>query len=263
MTMPNSTTAAHPSGELNITFTEENHAYIDDYGIDYVSATTLIHEAFPVFDGVAAAEKKSARTGVPAQEYLREWQMIGAAASENGTRTHENCERQILGRFADMHQPQDDEERLRFRAAWYAVEDLKTRYSRIEPEKLVFSPRFRVAGSIDLFCRIDDMNYDLGDWKFVKAINYRAYGNRTGIHPATVTLPDCNFYHYALQLNIYKMILKIEGYIPPQANVRHFLKRYNCETHAFEHIDLPDLSLQAMMLIAYNVTNDGLERIPF
>jgi len=261
--MPNSTTAAHPSGKLSITFTEENHLYVDAWGMEYVSATTLIHDAFPVFDGPAAAAKKSARTGVPAEQYLREWDDIRDTASANGTRTHENCERQILGRFAEMHQPQDEEERLRFRAAWYAVEDLKTKYRRIEPEKLVFSPRFRVAGSIDLLCQIDEMNYDIGDWKFVKAINYQAYGSRTGIHPATVTLPDCNFYHYALQLNIYKTILKIEGYIPQQANVRHFLNRYNRETHAFERIDLPDLSLQAMTLLAWNVTNDGLERIPF
>ena len=261
--MPNSTTAMHPSGKLGISFTEADHAYMDDFGIDYVSVTTLIREAFPVFDGAAAAQKKSARTGVPAEQYLQEWDRIRTAASEAGTRTHENCERQILGRTSEMHTPRDQEERLRFRAAWYAVEDLKTKYSRIEPEKLVFSPRFRVAGSIDLLCQFDDMNFDIGDWKFVKAIDTSSYGNRTSIHPATSMLPDCNFYHYALQLNCYKMILKIEGYIPPQAKVRHFLMRYNAETHAFERIDLPDLSLQAMMLIAWNISWDGLERIHF
>lgn len=261
--MPNSTKAMHPTGKLDITFTEDDHSYIDGNGIDYISATTLVHSAFPKFDGAAAAAKKSARTGIPAEQYLREWEEIGATASDNGTRTHENCERQILGRFNEMHQPRDEEERRRFRAAWYCVEDLRPRYRKIEPEKLVFSPRFRVAGSIDLFCQIDDMHYDLGDYKFVKAINYRAYGNRTGIHPATVSMPDCNFYHYALQLNLYKMILKVEGYIPMQADVRHFLKRYNLETGQFEHIDLPDFSLHAMMLMAYNVTDESLDYIPF
>lgn len=261
--MPNSTTTRHPSGRLDMTFTEYDHSYIDSFRTEYTSVTTLVHAAFPAFDGPAAAAKKSARTGVPAEQYLREWDGIRDAASEEGTRTHENCERQILGRFSEMHQPKDDEERLRFRAAWYAVESLKATYRKIEPEKLVFSPRFLAAGSIDLLCRIDDMHYDIGDWKFVKAIRRQAFGNRTGIHPATVGLSDCNFYHYALQLNLYKMILKIEGYIPMSAEVRHFLMRYNRESRTFERIDLPDLSLNAMMLLAWNVTNDGLEEIPF
>ena len=261
--MPNSTTARHPSGKLDITFTEADHEYIDGFGIDYTSVTKLVKSAFPAFDAAAAAAKKAARTGTPAEQYLREWDEIRDTASDNGTRVHENCERQILGRFADMNQPRDDAERIRFRAAWFEVEKLKAAYSAIEPEKLVFSPRFRVAGSIDLLCKFDEMHYDIGDWKFVKAIRYQAFGGRTGIMPATATLPDCNFYHYALQLNIYKMILKIEGYIPPQAQVRHYLKRWNAETGAFEHIDLPDLSAQAMMLIAWNTTCDGLEYVPF
>lgn len=260
--MPGSTKAIHPSGKREIVFTEENHAYVDDVGIDYTSVTRLIHAAFPPFDAKAAAAQKSARTGVPAEEYLREWDRIRDTASDNGTRTHENCERQILGRIGEMNQPRDEEERLRFRAAWYAVESLKARYARIEPEKLVFSPRFLAAGSIDMLCRIDDNHFEIGDWKFVKALNYQAYGGRTGNHPATLALPDCNFYYYALQLNIYKMILKLEGYVPMTAEVGHFLMRYNPEARTFERIELPDLALPAMMLLAYNATNDGLD-IPF
>ena len=260
--MPNSTQAMHPSGRLGITFTEDGHTYIDGNGVEYVSATTLIHAAFPAFDGPAAAARKSAKTGVPVWQYLREWDNIRDTASDNGTRTHENCERQILGRFAEMHQPRDDEERFRFRAAWHAVEELRGAYRTIEPEKLVFSPRFRVAGSIDLCCHADGA-IDLGDWKFVKAIRYTAFGGKTGIHPATAGLPDCNFYHYALQLNIYKMILKLEGYIRPDVPVRHFLMRYDREKRAFERIDLPDLSLQALMLMAWNVTDEGLDYVPF
>ena len=261
--MPGSTIVTHPSGKLEMTFTEFDHRYLDSFNHEYTSVTRLIHDAFPAFDGPAAAARKSARTGIPAEQYLREWDTIRDTASGDGTRTHENCENQILGRLEKMHQPRDDEERFRFRAAWYAVEDLKKQFRRIEPEKLVFSPRFLVAGSIDLFCQIDEMNFAIGDWKFVKAIKYQGFGGRAGIHPATIGLQDCNFIHYALQLNIYKMILKLEGYIPPLANVRHFLNRYNRETRAFERIDLPDLSLNAMMLLAYNATADGLEDIPF
>ena len=261
--MPNSAQAAHPSRRLNITFTESDHTYLDDNAIEYISATTLVHNAFPPFDARAAATAKSRRTGVPAENYIAEWDAMRDAAAEAGTRTHENCERQILGRFHEMHQPKSEEERIRFRAAWYAVEELQKVYRKIEPEKLVFSPRFHVAGSIDMLCQHDAMRYEIGDWKFVKAINYSAYGNRTGTHLATATLPDCNFYHYALQLAIYRMILLVEGYLPPGADVRTFLMRYDMEARRFERIDLPDLSPAALMLMAWNVTDDGLEYVPF
>lgn len=260
--MPGSTTAEHPSGKRTIVFTEANHSYVDDLNQEYTSVTRIIHGAFPPFNAQEAAAMKSAKTGVPAEEYLREWDRIRDTASENGTRTHENCERQILGRIGEMHQPRDEEERLRFRAAWYAVEELRAKYQKIKPEKLVFSPRFLAAGSIDMLCRIDDMHFEIGDWKFVRALNMQSFGGRTGNHPATLALPDCNFYHYALQLNIYKMILKLEGYVPMTADVRHYLMRYDPERHAFARIDLPDLSLPAVMLLAYNVTIDGLD-IPF
>ena len=115
--MPGDTKAKHPRG-LGITFTEEDHSYVDEYGVEYTSGTTLVHRGFEAFDAQKAAEAKSAKTGVPASEYLREWDAKREEASRNGTRMHENCENQILGRYDKLHAPQDDAERVEFRAAW-------------------------------------------------------------------------------------------------------------------------------------------------
>lgn len=261
--MPNSTKAKHPSGKVEITFTEDDHSYIDDFGIEYVSGTTLMHRAFEPFDAPKAAALKSARTGVPAEEYLQEWQTAGKQSSEAGTRTHENCERQILGRYADMNQPRDDDERARFRAAWHEVERMKTRFESIEPEKLVFSPRFRVSGSIDVLARRRDGSYCIIDWKFIKELKQTAYRNRTGIHLATRHLPDCNFYHYGLQTNIYEQILKVEEYIPPMVMVDKFLAVYNRQTQSFDFARMPELGREALLLMAWNATCDNLEYVPF
>jgi ATP-dependent exoDNAse (exonuclease V) beta subunit len=261
--MPNSTHAMHPTGRLGITFTEEDHSYIDDFGIEYTSGTTLVHGAFEPFDAPKAAAAKSARTGVPAAEYIREWEDNRDCAADAGTRTHENCERQILGRYADMNQPRDDEERARFRAAWFEVERMKANFETLEPEKLVFSPRFRASGSIDLMARRRDGNYCMFDWKFIKELRREAFGNRTGIHLATRHLPDCNFCHYGLQLNIYEQILKVEGYIPPTAAVDKFLAVYNRRTQAFDFVRMPDFGREALLLMAWNATSDNLEDIPF
>lgn len=261
--MPSTASALHPSGKVRIDFSEEDHVYMDSFGLEYTSGTRLLHGAFAPFDAAGAAAAKSLKTGKPAAEYILEWKKFGEECAAAGTRTHENCENQILGRFDKLHTPIDEAERRRFCAAWNEVEDLQKNYCRIEPEKLVFSPRFLVAGSIDMFCVVNQNHYAIGDWKFIRKLRFEAFQHRTGIVHATRNIPDCNFFHYALQLNIYKMILKIEDYIPLDAAVDLFLKRYNFETETFEHIPLPDLSLQAMLLIAGNVTEDGLTRIPF
>ena len=100
--MPNSTKAKHPSGKVEITFTEDDHSYVDDFGIDYTSGTTLVKSAFEEFDAKKAAAIKSAKTGIPADQYIAEWKAAGERAAMEGTRAHENCERQILGRIADI-----------------------------------------------------------------------------------------------------------------------------------------------------------------
>lgn len=261
--MPGTKKAMHPSGKIGIRFTEADHRYVDDLDIEYTSVTKLVHGAFAPFDGPAAAAAKSAKTGVPAEQYLREWEEAGKRASESGTRAHENCERQILGQFDQMNVPVDEEEKIRFRAAWHEVEELQSIYSAIYPETLVFSPRFRVAGSIDLLCKKDDYHYAIGDWKYIKGLDMEGYHGKKGTHPATYWIYDCNFYHYSLQLNLYKMILKLEGYIPIDATVDLFLKRYNKDLQQFDTVELPDLSMSAIILLSYNNTVDGLEGVPF
>jgi len=262
--MPGSTKAMHPSGKLEITFTEEDHVYMDGNAITYTSATTLVKSAFPPFDAAAAAAAKEAKTGRPAAEWIAEWNEIGRKASDDGTRCHENCERQILGQYDRMNKPRDDAERKRFRIAWHEVEKIKAaRFLKLEPEKLVFSPRFMVAGSIDLLAQKAPDDFAIIDWKYIRELKRESFGGRTGNHLATAALPDCNFWHYALQLNIYEQILRIEGYIPPAARVTKMLNVYDDAADGFDHVILPDLGREAVLLLAWNVTSDNLEPCPF
>lgn len=261
--MPNSKHVIHPSGKLGITFTEDNHLYVDDFGMEYTSSTTLVHSAFEEFNAEKVAAVKSARTGIPAEHYVNEWKEYGEQRARIGTRTHENCERQILGRYSEMHQPEDDDERARFRAAWFEVEKLKENYLILEPEKLIFSPRFRIAGSIDLLGCRSDGSYSIIDWKFIKELKTTAFHNKTGIHLATRHIPDCNFYHYALQTNIYDQVLRVEGYIPARASVDKWLCVYDFTQRKFDFIRMPDLAHEALLLMAFNATGDNLDFVPF
>ena len=64
------------------------------------------------------------------------------------------------------------------------------------------------CGSIDIIFESPDDTLQIYDWKRVKSIGYEALGNKTSIIPSLKQIPDTNFWHYALQLNLYKMILE-------------------------------------------------------
>lgn len=257
--MPNDKKAIHPSG-LEITFREEDHSYTDGMGRDYMSVTTLIKSAFEAFDGPKIAAAKSAKTGVPASQYLAEWDANREMAADNGTRLHENCERQILGQYELMHQPKDQEERLQFRAAWNEVEKIKSNLSNLQPELIVFSPQFRVAGSIDLLAMRSQNNYRIFDWKRIRELKREGFRGKTGHIFPTLMVPDCNFYHYALQLSIYELIMKMEGYMPPGAEVQRWLIPYI--NREFQYERLPDMDREAALLLAWHVSG-GLDEVPF
>jgi len=250
--MPGDTVAHHPSG-LEITFREAEHTYTDGTGRLYTSVTTLVKEAFPQFDAERAARTKEEKTGVPADEWIRRWAETAEAAAASGTRMHENCERQILGQKENLNQPVNDEERLRFRAAWREVSRMQREFSSLKPEMVVFSPRFGVSGSIDCLAMSQDGGFTIIDWKVVKEIRYEGFKGRTGTHPATTGLQDSNYYHYALQLSTYEQILRLEGYVPQDARIARRLNVYRPDGR-FERMELPDLRYEALLMMSWHAT---------
>jgi hypothetical protein len=264
--MPGNTTAMHPN-TMQITFTESDHSYVDNLGMDYTSVTTLIHKAFPVFDAEKIAARKAAKDGGTAQSYLDLWEKNRNRAALEGTRMHENCEHQILGQYDKMHKPANQDERLRFAAAWNEVECLQTSQPlSIEPEKIVFSPIYNIAGSIDLLIQRQDGTYIIADWKVVKELKRQGFNNEMGTAFATRNLHHCNWSHYALQLSIYHVILKLEGYIPESADVEHWLFIYDREEHTIKHEKLPILEASAALLLLQHVRLNAVrlpEEIPF
>ena len=258
--MPGDGFSFHPiCRDLRLNFIEADHSYTDSWGRDYTSATRLIHDAFPPFDADAVASRLAAEKGTEKEAILQEWQERASL----GTRAHENCEHQILGNFAALHTPESEEERDRFAAAWNAVEEIKAAgFTAMEPEKLIFSPRFRISGSIDLFATHPDGWYMLLDWKYIRKFREKAYNGETGSIPPTAHLQNCNAVHYSLQLNIYELILKQEGYIQRGAEVQKILNIYDGEKKSFRQFHVPDMAYTALELAVYNVTGDNFE-IPF
>jgi ATP-dependent exoDNAse (exonuclease V) beta subunit len=73
-------------------------------------------------------------------------------------------------------------------------------------EWIIYDEKLRLAGSIDMVFQNDDGSFDIYDWKRVKDITKNNIYNKF-MKTDVVILPDTNYWHYALQLNVYKAIL--------------------------------------------------------
>ena len=247
--MPGSTTVSH-NGVI-ITFNEDNHSYIDEKKRKYTSVTTLIGLGFEPFDSVGIAKRKA---GDNWEKLVLEWKERGRLAAEAGTRLHENCERLILNeKDCVLHIGRNEEEKKKFSLAEEAVWRIKNDPDncKFEPEKLVFSPKLKLAGSIDLLVTCKDGSYHIFDWKNIKGISQRGFNGKTGILDCTKDIQDSNFWHYALQLQIYEIILKMEEYIPPNAKVKRTLNVF--ENGSMNQYPLPSVAEAAKGLIKWNL----------
>ncbi len=54
----------------------------------------------------------------------------------------------------------------------------------------------------------EDGTLSIYDWKRTKAIKKLSFKNVCSNTPCLEHIPDCNFWHYSMQLNIYKYMLE-------------------------------------------------------
>jgi ATP-dependent exoDNAse (exonuclease V) beta subunit len=200
--------AKHPSGEV-ITFTEEDHKYVDTKARTYVSATTFIHSLFTEFDTEGISARYAAKHGKNQDDVKREWEANKVQAAEYGTRVHAFAEAKLAG--LALPEPTDGRDKKAFNAvAEYIDAELKDNFTIIEQEMIIFSPELCLAGTVDLLAKDKRGQLWVLDWKTNKEIKYN---NRfqSGKN-ALKHLEDCNFNHYSLQLNLYRRLLHQEGY---------------------------------------------------
>lgn len=249
--MPSSTTSIH--NDRKIVFTESDHSYVDDMSRKYTSVTTLIGSGFEKFDSERVAKLKAVRENLDYRELMNQWKKIGEYAANAGTRLHENCEMQILGRQDEMHKPETPEESIKFTLAANEVDKLlkDKRNIKFEPEKIIFTPKFLLAGSVDLLVWHSDGSFTIYDWKNVKKIDETSFKFKTGILDATKDIQDSNYWHYALQLQLYEIIMKIEGYIPKDAKVNRVINAF--EKSGFHQYEMPSLAREACELMKWNI----------
>jgi hypothetical protein len=199
--------------DLCIEFDEPTHRYtINGKYEGWISCTGFLHMFFPHFDPDAVIKKmmnspkwvNSKYYGMTAEEIKNKWNSSGKEASGAGTNMH-------LG--IEMHQNGaehlvDDEvkntlEWKYFQNFW---NDFKDELEPYRTEWEVWSEEHKLAGSIDMIYKKKDGSYAVYDWKRSKEI--KTSNDFENGYPPVDHLSNCNYWHYTLQLNVYKWFLE-------------------------------------------------------
>lgn len=209
--------AYHPNNKHIITFDEGPHTYVDNFGKQYVSATTFIGGFFDKFDMVAMSRKCSKGVnpkyvGRTPDDILDEWTREGDRGRTEGTNTHEYAEGLMCG-WSVLLGPISGRCVNLFIQVNMAVKKLLSHFVLVGAEIIVFSPKLGLAGMIDLLM-FDPIRRRLLilDWKQNKKLSRHNQWQKA--HAPIDHLQETDINKYSLQLSLYKKIIEMEGYFP-------------------------------------------------
>jgi hypothetical protein len=214
---------AHPR-DARIAFEEETHTYtIDGVKEGWTSCTGFIHGFFEHFDPDAVIAKMMASRKWPQSKYYgmapedikKQWSDSGAEASAAGTRMHLDIEHynnaepvgNLAGDAWEANPGPEWDYFMEYERRWRIPKG----FEPFRTEWLVFKEDIKLAGSIDMVYKKPDGTLAIYDWKRAKEMKYEN-PYQSGLAPID-HLPDTNYWHYSLQLNIYRRILEeLYGY---------------------------------------------------
>lgn len=196
----------------SIAFDEESHKYIhpkDETGnAEYISVTTLIERFFP-FDLKRYIERKAEEENRTEEDVLDEYLLMRDEAAEKGTYLHNQIES-----FLKQDKFDSDSKEFELFLDFYNKEIRPRNLLFFDAEKMIFSDKYNVAGTIDcLFKKENKDEYVMLDWKRSKKLiidgRPRIFGYGYALSELS-SLDNSSFNRYCLQQNIYKHIAETE-----------------------------------------------------
>ena len=202
--------------EARIQFDEVAHTYTVDGLTVPRSATGLLHKYVRDFDAQAAIEamKGGARWEDKQAEFMQDgvlmsdaaiastWAFRGEVARARGTLLHFHAESYLNGR--EIEEPHSAEFQ-QFLLIYDAI--IRDKMEVYRTEVNIFHCGLRCAGQPDCLCRDAEGRLIIWDWKRCAAIKT---DSPQQMQPPLEHLADCNWNHYALQLNLYRYMLESE-----------------------------------------------------
>ncbi|MDD4438240.1 MAG: hypothetical protein PHS04_09430 [Tissierellia bacterium] len=196
----------------SIAFDEGSHKYIhpkDETGnAEYISVTTLIERFFP-FDLKRYVERKAEEENRTEEDVLDEYLLMRDEAAEKGTYLHNQIEY-----FLKKAEFDSDSKEFELFLDFYNKEIKPRNLLFFDAEKMIFSDKYNVAGTIDcLFKKENKEEYVMLDWKRSKKLiidgRPRIFGYGYALSELS-SLDNSSFNRYCLQQNIYKHIVEME-----------------------------------------------------
>lgn len=184
------------------------------YDSNFTSVTTWIHSLFPSFDedkiinNMMKSKKwpQNKYYGMNSNEIKSLWESNRNDAAKAGTMMHYDIEC-----FYNNNIPNNNSiefkyfmnfERNRTKPGGFGVT-----WKPYRTEWMVFDEELRLSGSIDMLFEDEYGNLKIFDWKRSREIKKTNIWENANVECIS-HLPNSNFWHYSLQLNIYKKILE-------------------------------------------------------
>jgi ATP-dependent exoDNAse (exonuclease V) beta subunit len=261
---------AHPRDKY-IEFFEKGHKYVISFEPDviYTSVTTWNHSHFEKFDADKIIENMMKSKGwkeghkywgLTPEQIKEQWNTNGNKVAEAGTDLHYNIEcfnnnnslqtpyynKDLYEAYMYENIEEHDTKPLEWKYFINFVKD----FPHLKPyrtEWLIYDEDVKISGSIDMVYENTDGTLSIYDWKRSKNITRINNFNKFALPEEICHLPDSNFWHYALQLNTYKIILerKYEKKIKDLYLVR---LHPDTEENNYDLIQLPNLSKEIVEL---------------
>ena len=206
--------------DSNIIFEEKEHKYTICGEEGYTSVTTWIHTHFGHFDAdaiISTMMSSKKWTSSPyynktREEIKAEWDKNRDEAANAGTQLHYAIEcyyNNVINDVIDDVKVQDS--KVQDSKEYNYFMNFVKSNPQLKPyrtEWMVYHEDIKIAGSIDMVYENPDGTLMIYDWKRSKEIKKTPSFNKYSTTDCISHLPDTNFWHYALQLNIYKAILQ-------------------------------------------------------
>ena len=192
-----------------IHFREEGHIYNVKGSTDYTSVTTIVKKLFDVFnpDRVIDTMMKSPKWvdnkyyGMEKNEIKELWKKSGVQAAEEGTKMHSMFENYYNGLEVENETNVEYSYFKNFVNDHNMLIPYRTEWTIWDEEK-------KLTGSIDMVFINDDKTLSIYDWKRSKSIDKIPKFNKFSKLEKINHIPDTNYWHYCIQLNLYKYILE-------------------------------------------------------
>lgn len=254
---------------MMIRFNEQDHIYFDDDGLVYLSGTKFIKAFVKPFDKQKVAARYAKKNKKPIQDVLSEWDELGRVAIEKGVAYHKLREEELYSRdHVDIEGELHPIYKCDFEGELKVAKSLKLGPG-VYPELIVWSDKYKIAGQADYVEITKSGKLNITDYKTSKEIKKHGHERWDGSYQKMLfplhNLDDCNFNQYALQINLYALLIKMHNKDVEigELKIQHIAGSFDSEKRDFtvdNIVNYPVPNLQREIKIALEYHNNKYDQ---